>query len=45
MRTDREKLETLLEILLVVGLQCGSPCLELGFEGHCGEELVEGRGI
>jgi hypothetical protein len=32
--TDREKLKTLLEILLVVGLESGSPGLEFGFEGH-----------
>jgi len=32
--TDREELETLLEILFVVGLEGGSPCLEFGLEGH-----------
>jgi hypothetical protein len=33
-KTDREKLETLLEIFLVIGLESGSPGLEFGFEGH-----------
>ena len=32
--TDREELETLLEILFIVGLESGGPCLEFGFEGH-----------
>jgi hypothetical protein len=45
----RENLETLLEILFIVGLESGSPCLEFGFEGHfLGSEgrvvVVEGRG-
>jgi hypothetical protein len=51
-KTDRENLETLLEILFIVGLESGSPCLEFGFEGHflgseregVGVEVVEGRG-
>jgi hypothetical protein len=33
-KTDREKLETLLEILLIVGFKSGSPSLEFEFEGH-----------
>jgi hypothetical protein len=42
----------LLEILFIVGLESGSPCLEFGFEGHflgskkgMGRvEVVEGKG-
>jgi hypothetical protein len=41
MKTDREDLETLLEVLFIVGLESGSPCLEFGFEGHFPES--EGR--
>jgi hypothetical protein len=33
-KTDREKLKTLLEILFIIGLESGSPCLEFSFEGH-----------
>jgi hypothetical protein len=49
----RENLETLLEILFIVGLESGSPCLEFGFEGHflgsegrvvVGVVVVVGRG-
>jgi hypothetical protein len=44
-KTDREKFETLLEILFVVGLESGSPCLEFGFEGHFRREGRGGEGL
>ena len=34
-RTNGECLETLFEILLVVGLESRSPSFEFSFEGHC----------
>jgi hypothetical protein len=43
-KTDRKKLETLLEIFLIVGLESSSPGLEFGFEGHSVGGGIGGRG-
>jgi hypothetical protein len=42
-KTDREEVETLFEILLVVGLESCSPSLEFSFEGHVGKVETEGK--
>jgi len=48
-KTDREKLKTLLKVLLIVSFEGGSPGLEFGFERHFGSgtrgrRVESGRG-